>query len=186
MLTVPKLQLRLEQPEAGIDDVIDLPILFSHTQSGHRAIQIGRHRTNNVVLPDCERLPLLVSRHHVEFVWNDNTGEVEVHPHPTSTNGTYVNNMKLNNTDVYILTCGDWVSFGGPTYVIRNDVCTRNPFLYKVVESEHDYIVVDIRPSDCSTDTVSPMLIKHVGVLEQDTNVEDVANMLVNGLNSRM
>ena len=187
LLTVPKFELQLQQADPRLDSAtlddskIDLPMLFG--QSGQSSIKIGRHHTNDVVLSDCEHIPLLISRFHVEFVWNQVTGEVEVYPQPASTNGTYVNNKKLDG--VHFLRCGDCVSFGGPTYIVRDGVRMRNPFRYTVVESNQDLIVVHFRPSYLSgKDLLPPIVIKPIVDVPGDNTVEDIANMLVRRLNS--
>ena len=161
--TVPKFQLRLLDPEPDAHHLINLPIFFSRQS----VVRVGRIPDNNDVVLDCKRVPLLISRHHVDFVWNESKSQVEVRSSPASTNGTYLNNVLLPPDKPHVLRPGDTVSFGGPTFVTHNGVRMPNPFRYQVIESEHDYIRMDIRSPyvDSNARTAPPYVVKGTVVL---------------------
>lgn len=101
---------------------------LSRQDIAHREVVFGRNADSDICL-NTDSLPLLISRKHatISFVGHSlyiqDTG---------STNGTYVNEQRLQPLQPKELHEGNVVSFGGPKLIIRDTQEHSNPFVYKV------------------------------------------------------
>jgi len=89
-------------------------------------VMVGRHASNSITL-DHPELPLLISRYHAKFLFED--GRVILQD-LKATNGTYVNEQKLPCGARATLQDGDVVSFGGPGSIMKDGQPFCNPFIY--------------------------------------------------------
>ncbi len=123
-------QLPDSEPNAPELMMSDIP-LSPYLDRGRRAVRIGRHAANDVVL-DSARIPRLLNRFHcyIEMTFEADGNCVYTMGDKGSVNGTYEGTRMLRKGERRTLTHGTVVSFGGPQNVIINDTTHRNPFRF--------------------------------------------------------
>ena len=93
-----------------------------------RGLVFGRNTDSDIVL-NTDLLPLLISRTHAKL---SVVGHALFLQDAGSTNGTYVNEGRLQANVSKKLVNGNTVSFGGPKLIIRDGQHHQNPFVYTV------------------------------------------------------
>lgn len=93
-----------------------------------RDVVFGRGAESDIVL-NTDRLPLLISRKHAVLSLKNQKLCIE---DKRSTNGTYVNEQRLQPHQSTELHEGSLVSFGGPKLIVREGQQHSNPFVYKL------------------------------------------------------
>jgi hypothetical protein len=139
--TVPNLimKLVLKDKEDGLDDEIDLSALKT---DGIESLMIGRrgfkdemneHRAQRIkICLNSVRIPLLISRDHAIIRFKeDGTTTIES---LSETNGTYINNVLIDEEKT--IENGWVISFGGPSFVIRENSSIKNPFRYTFIDQK--------------------------------------------------
>ncbi len=102
-----------------------VPLVGKDRSPAHRALTVGRHRENDVVLPFEQ-----VSKFHA-FLAPGEAGRCWTVEDGGSRNGTYVNNLRLGKGEMVEITPGDVLDFGGGL-----------PFTFFLSEGLHPYLPV--------------------------------------------
>ena len=105
-----------------------IPVRKDRAQAFHDKITIGRTLNNDLVLRHSS-----ISKFHAYFVWDPDTYDYTI-VDAGSTNGTFVNNVRLASMGKRTLTNGDAISFGGETdylFLFAADLYSRIQILMK-------------------------------------------------------
>lgn len=93
-----------------------------------QGVVFGRNNDCDVTL-NTETLPLLISRKHATISLVGHTLSIQ---DLGSTNGTYLNEQRLEANQSRDLCDGNLLSFGGPKQIVREGQQHSNPFVYEV------------------------------------------------------
>lgn len=103
-------------------------VMWRLTRTDNQVHTFGRLSSSDTVL-NCKTIPRLLSRSHAKLRYHINNDSFSLEDNNT-TNGTYINQIKIPHGIHYSLKYGDEVSFGGPVTVVHDEVGIFNPFVY--------------------------------------------------------